>query len=430
MSKEDKTKITSLDQTKITELIKKGELVVPSGNDRNEFLNFVAKTPEERLKEINGDTIVPAAPATPATPAEGADKDGKGTESSTDTGGDEPWWKKEFGYDNEDKVKETHKSLLESVARLQSQIDQMNAKGGKTGQELKQLREMNARMESELKELKKTPEITKPEKPKRPKVSDFEDGMLDSKYLEETEKYEAEMEEYEEKREKYYEYTRNRDRETVLAEVSKVSVPEKTESEYDRVFDVEVPVMQAKFGLTTTTPIKAIQDACILREKGKPDEKVKAEAFIKNLPPKDVEAFNKVSQALTVAYDWSNNIPMPKYKSIEGALYDNGMLGDGKPFNYIKQSQLSAEEEKAMIDKKRKENEQYVEAPPAAGSANHDTPPSGVLSLEEKKKRMWDLSLKYNSVIATHNKQTIEEYEKTNDHKEYLALKAELIKRR
>ena len=55
MSKEDKEKIGSLSQQEITEKLKKGEIALPPVSDRNEFFTFVAKSPEERAKEINGD---------------------------------------------------------------------------------------------------------------------------------------------------------------------------------------------------------------------------------------------------------------------------------------------------------------------------------------------------------------------------------------
>lgn len=434
MSKEDKEKIGSLSQSEITEKIKKGELTIPA-SDKNEFFNFVAKTPEERLKEISGEVSQPEPPAEPAPSTPDVSKDGKGEAISSTPAPDKkgPWWKEEFGYDSEDKVKETHKSLLENVSRLQAQVDQLNAKGGKTGQDLKRLKDLNASLEAKVAELSKKPEIKKPERPKRPKLSDYEDGALDENYIKDTEKWADDMEAYEEQRYQYEEHTRRREIETVKEDFKKVAppvAPPEGVSDMDKLFDHDIPEFQKRMGLTTNVSVRAMNDA-VLKSKSK-DIAVATEAkvFLNSLPPSDVQAFNKINQAVAVAYDGlSEGAPKLKYRSIEGALFDNNLLGDGKPFSYVKQTQLSPEDERAMFEKKRKENEQSVPATSAASAMGSDVPPSSGTTKEEKVKRYKDLIDSYNLAL-NRGPQARDQFESTPEFEEFKKLKFELFNRR
>jgi hypothetical protein len=428
MSKEDKEKIGSLSQQEITEKIKKGELALPPQSDRSEFFTFVAKSPEERAKEISGETGQSGAPAAPAASSDS----GKGGEGSTvqppASSDEDPWWKKELGYDSEEKLKETHKSLLETTQRLQTQIDQLNATGGKKGQELKQHKEHIAKLESELAGLRKKPEITEPVRPKKPRVADYEDGALDEKYIKDTEAWDDAMIEYESKRKLFDDH-----KQTVTIEgfEEKIRSTQKSEPSgvgaMDTFFNVDVPDFQKRFGLETTVSVRYMNDLVMKSQSKDPAEVAKANKLISELPPSDVQRYNLVNQAMAVAYEGlQEGTPKLKYRTIESALFDNDMLGDGKAFNKIKQSQLSPEDEKAMFEKKRKENEQSVGALPAAGATSRDVPPASGQTIDEKKKRLKDLVDVYNLAL---NRGTIakNQFEKTPEYEEYKKLRAEIM---
>lgn len=429
MSKEDKEKIGSLSQQEITEKLKKGEIALPPVSDRNEFFTFVAKSPEERAKEINGDAGQSGAPA---TPAESGTDEGKGGEGSTaqtpSSSGEDPWWKKEFGYDSEEKVKETHKSLLETTSRLQQQIDQLNAKGGKTGQELKQLREEKARLESELAGLRKKPEIKKPELPKVPKPSDYEDGLLDERYASDLEKYNDAMASYTEKLLQYSSHVTEQKLETVEEKIR--SIPKSDPSgltEMDKLFNNDIPDFQKRFGLETTVSVRYMNDLVAKSQSKDPAEVARANKLISELPPSDVANYNKIQQAIAVAYDGLNEgTPRLRYRSIESALFDNDMLGDGKTFNKVKQTQLSPEQEREMIEKKRKENEQHVSAIPASSSTSQDTPPASGQTIEEKKMRYKTLVDTYNLAL-NRGKIAKDSFEKTPEYQEMMKLRTEVM---
>lgn len=429
MSKEDKEKIAKLNQSEIIDMVKKGEIVIPS-DDKQEFFNFTAKTPEERLKEINGDTAgTPDVPATPPV-SEESEKGGEGTQSQA-AGGSDPWWK-EMGYTDEVKVKETHKSLLDNVARLQSQVDQLNAKGGKTGQELKKIKELNTELEKKVAELSKEPEIQRPERPKRPKISDYEDGQLDEKYIRDIEAYSDSLESYEEQREQYDLHSRKKEFAAVKSEIIK-EVP-RNEDKTDglgKLFNVDIPEFQNRFNLHTTVTVKDINDAVQMSQSNDATIRNEGNRRLSLLPPKDKEIFTKIQQAVATAYDGlMDGNPVLRYKSIEGALFDNNLLGEGKLFNYVKNTnQLLPEEEKVLIEKKRKENEQFVNATPAAGATSTDIPPSSGQTADEKKKRYLDLNDIYNMALGRGVKAR-DQFEASPEYEEWSKLKLELTGRR
>ena len=429
MSKEDKEKIGSLSQQEITEKLKKGEIALPPVSDRNEFFTFVAKSPEERAKEINGDAGQPGAPATPATSGTDAGKGGEGSAAQTpSSSGEDPWWKKEFGYDSEDKVKETHKSLLETTSRLQQQIDQMNAKGGKTGQELKQYKEKVASLESELAGFRKKTEIKKPELPKVPRPSDYEDGLLDERYASDLEKYNEDMAVYTENLLQYSSHVTEQKIETVEEKIRNIPKSEPSgPTGFDKMFDNEIPDFQKRFGLETTVSIRYMNDLVVKSQSKDPVEAARAKQLISSLAPNDVNAYNKVTQAIAVAYEGlDEGNPRLRYRSIEGALFDNGLIGEGKTFNTVKQSQLTPEQEKELIEKKRKENEQSVSAIPASSATSQDIPPASGQTFDEKQKRFKDLLDEYNIVLNRGKPIEISAFEKSPLYDEYKRLRAEL----
>ncbi len=429
MSKEDKEKIGSLSQQEITEKLKKGEIALPPVSDRNEFFTFVAKSPEERAKEINGEA---GQSGLPATPAESGTDEGKGGEGATTlpttSSGEDPWWKKEFGYDSEEKVKETHKRLLETTSRLQQQIDQLNAKGGKTGQELKQLKEEKARLESELAGFRKKPEIKKPELPKVPRPSDYEDGLLDEKYASDLEKYNNDMATYTENLLQYSSHVTEQKIETVEEKIRNIPKSEPSgPTGFDKMFDKEIPDFQKRFGLETTVSIRYMNDLVVKSQSKDPVEAARAKQLMSSLTPNDVSAYNKVAQAIAVAYEGlDEGNPRLKYRTIEGALFDNDLIGDGKTFNKVKQSQLTPEQEKELIEKKRKENEQHVSAIPASSSTSQDVPPASGQTLEEKKMRYKTLVDTYNLAL-NRGKIAKDSFEKTPEYQEYLKLRTEIM---
>ena len=415
MSIEDLKKIGKLSKEDTLAKIRSGEIVIPpKGKDRDEFLAFVDKPIEERERVLNP-VVPPELKKEEKTPPVVPPKEGdKGTPSPSET-----WWKK-LGYESEAKAEEAHKNLIDLSSRQQQTIDRLNATGGKQGQELKRLKEEHDKTVKALQDSKPVVKIEKPVRPKRPDVSKFEDGILDEKYPAALTTYETQLESYEEQREAYL--TQNLIQTLKPAEVSPAPVDN---APWERLWNNEIPEFQKKHGLVTTIPIKQISDAYVALSGTDQTHKTVADAFLKTVPPADLEAYNKVRVAVETAYDFSSGIPEPKYKTIEGALVDNDLIGEGKLFNAVKPVKLSAAEETAARERERLKQGQSQSAIPASSLAGNDTNTLDVTTIGEKQKRLKELNDKYN-IALNGGIEPRDQFEASTEYQEYLNLRKAL----
>lgn len=427
LTNEVKNQLKDMSKDQLIEGMRKGEFNIPK-EDRAEFFNFASKTPEERAASIQG-----GEPTIPVTPAEQS-KDTQGGEGpklpTQEAGGtpstnNDPWV--EFGYKTPVDAVEAHKSLLRSVASLNATIDGLNAKGGKVGQELKKLREERDELMKQVNASKPSVEFRKPEKPKRPKPEEFEDGILDEKYQKSLIEYEDAFERY---TEELVEYKTSKNKEEVTAFVEtkyKDSNPPSVEDDgFNDLFTNAIPKFQEKFNLTTVNSIKEISDAFTNSESSDPVRAARAKDFLSKVSPADMQKYDLVKDAVSIAYDFSGGRATPKYKTIEGALYDSGKLGDNSPYKpVIKQAVLTPEEERAAIERKTRENENSVSAIPASQTASSDPKLSSASTMDEKKARYKELTTDYNKAINSRGGK--EAFEKTEKFAEWLALRKEVL---
>jgi hypothetical protein len=424
LTNEVKTAIKDLTKEQIIEGVRTGTIIPPKGEARGEFFAFSAKTPEERNAEIlNGQAA--QVPGEPASSVE--EKDAKGEPVVVPpTSIKEDW--EELGYKSKADFVEAHKNLLKTVPSLQATIDGLNAKEGKRGQELRQLREEREQLLKKVEPSSK-PALVKPEKPKKPISSNFEDGIYDAKYIAARDEYEDAYEQY---TEKLVEFNTIKNKEEVTAYVENTvqsRMPEtKTEEDdgFKTLFNEAIPKFQEKFGLTTTVSIEALSNAYNMINSGDAVKIARGNAFIKSVSEGDLKKYALVKDAVEKAYDFSSGKALPKYRTIEGALYDAGMLGNDSPYNpAMKTAALSPEEERAAIELKMKQNNSTVSAIPSSTSSSQDTPITDAVTLDEKKKRYKDVMTKYNEALLT--KGGRENFEKSPMYEEYIKLRTDIF---
>jgi hypothetical protein len=429
MSKEDLQKVKEMSKEDVIAKMRSGEIVPPAkGKDRDEFLSFVGMSKEEREKILNqeqnpSDTKVEEG--APVVPPAAAAEDKKAPEPPKDQ-----WWKV-LGYESEEKAAEAHKVLVETAARQQSIIDSLNAKEGKRGQDLKRLRDENEKLikDMEVAKAASAPKIEKPQRPKRPDPKQFEDGALDEKYTAAFAQYEVDLDAYEQKNEVYL-------TETITRKAAPPVVPPAPvidNAPWEKLWNNDIPEFQKQHGLVTTVSIKQISDAYHAAHPSNANnnaaEKASANAFLKTVPPADLAAFEKVKDAVDVAYDFSSGVPEPKYKTIAGALFDNGLIGEGKPFNTVVPVRMTAAEEAAARERERQKNQGSATPPPTAAMASGDKNVGDMASVDQKTDRLKMLTQSYNVALNKGVKAT-EQFESSPEYQEYLNLGRELGYRR
>jgi len=427
MAKEALTKIKDLSKEDVVAKMRSGELVPPKkGPERDEFFRFINMKKEERENYVSEGT--PAIPENKDEPAKPEPTPAKKSEEKSPESA-KPWYA-ELGYEDETKAREAHKNLLDLTSKLQNTVDKLNADGGKRGNELKRLLEEKDRLTKELETFKKTtaPAPTvKPQKPKRPNPKEFENGAFDENYVDLLAKYEADMDLYLEKNTEWIQESTKR---AVLESLPKATevTPQPTTSAWEKFFDQDIPEFQKRFNLATTVPVRRISDSyntVAPESKANPQEKLAAQQFLASVPKSDLDVYAKVKNAVEVAYDFSDGVPQSRYKTIEGALFDNGLIGEGKPFNTVKPVQLSAEDERSAREKAQHKNNQTETTIPASQMAGGDKKISDYQSPDEKKKRYRDLLTMYNNAL-NESGEAGKRFEKTEEWKEYLTLRSEL----
>ncbi len=425
MSKEDLQKVKEMSKDEVIAKMRSGEIVPPlKGKDRDEFLSFVGMSKKEREKILNpeakpdGKKVEEGAPVVPPAAVV---EDKKVPEPPKDQ-----WWKV-LGYESEEKAAEAHKVLVETSARQQSIIDSLNAKEGKRGQDLKRLRDENEKLIKEMAAAKEAsiPKIEKPQRPKRPDPKQFEDGALDEKYTAAFAQYEVDLDAYEQKNEVYLTETITRKAVPPVVPPAKVI----DNAPWERLWNNEIPEFQKQHGLVTTVSIKQISDAYIAEQSTDPAVKASASAFLKTVPPADLAAYDKVKSAVEVAYDFTSGIPEPKYRTIAGALFDHGLIGEGKPFNVVVPVRMNAAEESAARERERQKNQGYANPPPAAAMASGDKNVGDMASVDQKTERLRMLTQSYN-IALNKGVSARDQFEKSPEYQEYLNLGRELGYRR
>lgn len=446
LSKEDYTGLKDLSQEEILEKMRKAEIEVPTkGEGRDEFLRFIAMSKEDRDKFLAGDQASPPAGGEgEASSASTESGSSAGQQGAGDTGNAEPsgsgstdWWK-ELGYESAEKAMEAHKNLLDLSTKQQATIDSINAREGKRGQELKQLREEKETLSKELNELKlkTTPKVEKPVKPKRPDPKEFESGVYDEEYIAAMEEYHTLNERYTDQLLEFERFERKQELEKLKSEltpkITETPVTEEPQGQttaWDKLFNEDIPAFQKRFNVVTTVPIKAISDNYALLNTSKDiAAKARARAFLQSVPEADMKIYERVKTAIEVAYDFTSGEPKARYKTIEGALVDNEMLGEGKLFHTVKPASLTPAEEKQVRETQQKKNEQAVSSIPAERLSNQDGLPTGNQTDEEKRKRLRDLTTKYNTAMNA-GKAAQEQFEGSTDYQEWIKLRVEVFGR-
>ena len=446
LSKEDYTGLKDLSQEEILEKMRKAEIEVPTkGEGRDEFLRFVAMSKEDRDKFLTGDQANPPAggedegssASTESGSSAGQQGAGEAVKAEPSGDGSTDWWK-ELGYESSEKAMEAHKNLLDLSTKQQATIDSINAREGKRGQELKQLKEEKELLSKELNELKVkvTPKVEKPVKPKRPDAKDYESGIYDEEYAKAMDDYNTAIDQYTEQLLEFERFERNKEIEKLKSELTpKITEtfgseePQGQTTAWDKLFTEDIPAFQKRVNAVTTVPIKAISDNyAILNTSKDTAAKARARAFLQSVPEADMKVYERVKTAVEVAYDFSSGEPKARYKTIEGALVDNDLFGEGKLFHTVKPAPFTPAEEMQAKETQQKKNEQAVSSIPADRLSNQDGLPTGNQTDEEKRKRLRDLNTKYNTAMNA-GKAAQEQFEGSQEYQEWVKLRVEVFGR-
>jgi hypothetical protein len=427
MAKEALVSVKDLTKEEVVAKMRSGELIPPKkGAERDEFFKFIDMSKEQREAHLSGDK--PANPPAPAVPPK---EEGKEPPKEPPKEAPKEMWE-EMGYESKEKAVEAHRSLVDLNNRLQATLDSLNAKEGKRGSEMKRLTEERDKILKEMDELKKAsaPKIEKPVKPVIPNPKNFENGAFDEKYLEAYAKWETDMDIFTDKQATWLaEETTKR----VLEKMPKPDNHDHAEpsgdSEWNKFFDTDIPEFQKRMNLVTSVPVRRISDAYITldpKSAATPQERAVAQAFLKTVSQGDLDTYGKVKQAIDVAYDFESGIPHSRYKTIEGALYDNGMIGEGKMFNVVRPVQLSAEDERAARERARLEKGKSESAIPASQAAAGDKKLSEAQSPDEDKTRYRTLTGMYNTAMNEGSAQQ-QRFEQSAEYQEWMTLRKKIF---
>ena len=436
MSKKDLLQYKDLTKEEALAQMKSGKLTPPKDRqERSDFLKLLdmdkAKREEFLADVMPAPVVIPVADLKGAVqPSASPELKEKKEETPIPVEQKKEWWK-ELGYESETKALEAHKTLRELTEKQQTTLDGINAKEGKRGQELQRLLKENERLLAEMGKLKPAPaKVEKPVRPKKPDPTKFENGAFDEKYTVELTKYEQAMDQYNDQFESWVHADAVAKAKSVMTELvpSASSQQPSNDAPWNSLFQNDIPEFQKRHNLVTTVPVKRISDSLIAADpdtKSSPQEKALAKAFLDSVPKTDMDNYYKVKQAVEIAYDFSSGVPISKYKTIEGALFDNDLIGDGKQFNVVKPVHLSAAEETAARERARQQTEQTATTVPASAMAGADPQLSKAQSPDEKKKRYRDLLSQYNLALIA-GKEASSKWEKTEAFKEMVTLRKEL----
>lgn len=399
MTDEVKEKIKDKSTDEIKMMIRNSEIEIPADKTgRDEFLHYASKTPEERkiLDEPEGSDAKDSSKGeSEVVTAEG---EGAGDDSQ------KQWFEKR-GYATEEEADTAISNQRDLNIKLQSQIDQINAKGDQRGRELKKVKDRNKELVDEISELKEKVTPEKPQKPVKPNSKDYEDGRLDEKYLEAMEQYDDEKDLYNEQLLEYERYENQKTIETLKVEMApkESDVPDVVDkpaaSNWDKFYDQDVPAFQKEYGLETDVTVRVLSENGKKLDSKDPKERKKAEAFLATVSTRDKERYTKVREVMENTYTFGDKGPVFRYNKWKTALEDCELVGPGKPIDHVEQSSLSADEEKRLREEQQKKNESTVEAIPGNKLSGKDELSSSTKTKDEKEKRLKDLIADYNNAI-------------------------------
>jgi hypothetical protein len=407
------SEIKDLKKDEITLKIRSGEIKVPEkGVDRDAFLQFASADPNSDIRN-KFLTETPSEEKKPETPEQ------KSTPAVTDEIPSEPESKakdpaKEIDPEPEMDDDKRVESLRELISKQRQQIDKYNAERGSLGQSLKEMKEKLAALEKERSEIKKSDvpsEVSKPVRPKRPKPSDFDEGILDDKYQAELDKYESSMEKFESDYESYLDSKRPKWAEKVEEKLSKVDEVSTfvdaskreldsriQEEAWSEVWNKTIPEFQKEYGYETKVKPRDISDAfgVLNNASATTEQKEHAQLFIKSVPKTDLDAYEKIRIATESYYDFSSGIPKARYRSLKGCLIDTGLVDTlGKS----KKTGLTASEEKALLDSKKKQESEEATVLSGSSLSGGDDLQVEVMSSEQKKQTLATLVKEWKSAV-------------------------------
>ncbi len=428
LTDEVKNKLKGVEKKDMAAKISSGEFdgLLKTSEDKEEFRKYAVMEKDERDKALFGD-------GTAASGEVPASSDNNDASKATGADGFVPkkWWE-EDGFEDETKAVENLREVRRLNAALQNTIDALNAKEGKRGQDTKKLREELETIRKERDELlKKTQPVEEkePVRPKRPNPSDYDDGKLDDRYDADMMKYEDDYADYVAKLAEYKSKSAVKGVtdtvNTLKTEVSqKFEAPAGNQGDpLENMFKTDVSAFQKKYGLEMSVDAWAVNKAVLTYQSSSdPEEKARAKKLWDSLTPVDRQKWNKIVKAVSVAYDITDNIPTARYKSIDGALFDNGLVDE---YKIVTETKLTPEEEAAAIEKKKLEQNGAVSVPPAASAASKDTNLSGTMTDHDKKIRYRDLMAKH--AVASRGPESMRNFESSPDFKELVKLRAEIF---
>lgn len=425
LTNEVKESLKGLKKEEIIKKISSGEMIAPTDKtDKQEFLRLASMPPEER------DLALLPTENNTGNSSTGSDTNDP-SKSVAGTGSKKAWWE-EDGFENEDKALENVREIRRTNAVLQETVNNVNAKEGKRGQELKSLREKVETLAREREELLKKAEkvVQEPVKPKRPLPKDYEDGLMDERYNDDLIKYEEEFDAYSSAKINFEVNAKVGDVNTRIQQVHQ-EVEQKLNSSaqggqgdpLEKIFKEDVSSFQKKFGLEMSVDAWTINQALLNQNSTDPVVKARAEQFVQGITPADKAKWGKITKALNSAYDFGGDAPVARYRSIEGALYDQGLLDDYKATTSVG---LTIEQEKAARELRQKQNGGTISVPSAASAANNDSLNTGTSTQKEDEARLKTIVTNYNLALSRGKKT---EFEASPEYQEYLGLRLKLYGR-
>jgi hypothetical protein len=171
---------------------------------------------------------------------------------------------------------------------------------------------------------------------------------------------------------------------------SKVAAEQNARTEAFNKMNNTASELQKNLGLATTVTWTTINDnvALLHDEKADPTVRKQAQEFINSLSPEDVGNFNKLRQAVNLAFDFSTGLPQVRFdlnsKQFKGALEDMGLT--------VKTEQPPA----PSVDLERLHQQQTAQGvtgiPPQQVGGDENLSAQAPLTTQEKKERLAELN--------------------------------------
>lgn len=372
--KDTLVEIKDLSRDDILAKMRSGDLDVPrEAGDREEFTKFVAMDSEQRDGYLSGIDSPDGEPKgedeqasggdvkdVPEPPVEQPDPPEEGSQSATEE--EEEEGDDFLGYGSKEALADAHKSIMSRVGELQRQIDKINSSSGKLGRRNKDLEDEVKRLTGELDRLGKGGETDEGHSssqtafPEPPDPEKYDSGVFDDDYQQAMSKYQREVNAIMRKQHEELHGLRGTIEELNTGVKKASEFVETTESQtreqaWGSFWD-HIHQFQAKNNLSTSIPIEEINRAVLERNR----------AVLDHLPKSDVEKYNKIRPLANEFADFSQGKPKLRYESVDSMVQANaerwGAFAPKPPTNG-----LTPEEDAALREKKRKQQEGNAEVP-------------------------------------------------------------------